>query len=325
MIKNLVVFTGTESFRLNEKVKIFKKFFAQKYPDGEVVTFEENQTFSELENTSLTPNLFGGKRLIFTQNFWNPDKFETAEKSDFFKNLPDFEDYCTIIIIEPSLDKRTKFAKFLQKNAKIEHFDPLTDFALTEWIITETEKNKGKISQRDAQFLANRCGDDLYNLSQEILKLVTYSENKNISKENIELLTLPHPKVIIWDFLSCLSQKKGSQAIILFRQLIQMGEAPHMIFAMIIREIRIHTQIRAGIDLKKSSKEIASLTKIHPFVVQKTMPLSQKFSLKQLKKAYKKLLNIDERLKTGGIVTSTQDQGEFELALEKFIVEMTQA
>jgi len=323
MIKNLVVFTGSESFRLNQKVKLFKKAFAQKYPDGEIVTFDETTSFSDLENTSLTPNLFGGKRLIFTENFWNPEKFEKAEKKDFFKNLPDFEDYCTIIIIEPNLDKRTKFAKFLAKNAKVENFNPLADFALTEWIIKETQKINGSISQRDAQYLTSRCGDNLYNLSQEILKLTTYSEKNIITKESIDELTLPHPKVIIWDFLSCLSQKRTKQAILLFRQLIQMGEAPHMIFAMIIREIRIHTQICAGIAQRKSSKEIASLTKLHPFVVQKTMPLSRKFTIKQLKKAYISLLNIDQRLKTGGIVTSTNDQSEFELAIEKFIVQTT--
>jgi hypothetical protein len=42
--------------------------------------------YKELENAICTPNLFGGKRLVFTENFWNAENFENAEKKDFFKN-----------------------------------------------------------------------------------------------------------------------------------------------------------------------------------------------------------------------------------------------
>jgi DNA polymerase III delta subunit len=55
-------------------------------------------------------------------------------------------------------------------------------------------------------------------------------------------------------------------------------------------------------------------------VGQKTLPLSRKFSGKQITQMYEQLLKIDRRLKTGGLSVSTDDAGELELALEKFII-----
>ena len=146
------------------------------------------------------------------------------------------------------------------------------------------------------------------------------SNQTPISKDLIDQLTLPHPSAVVWDFLSALSAQNAPKALKSFRLLLQSGESPHMIMAMIIREVRIHAQLKAGNEANMDAKSIASKTKIHPFVVQKTLPLSKKFTQKQISQMYEHLLKIDRRLKTGGLTVSTDDAGELELALEKFII-----
>jgi len=94
---------------------------------------------------------------------------------------------------------------------------------------------------------------------------------------------------------------------------------------MIIREVRIHAQLKAGSEANMDAKSIASKTKLHPFVVQKTLPLSKKFTQTQIAQMYEQLLKIDRRLKTGGLTVSTDDAGELELALEKFIIASCQS
>ena len=71
MIPNLVLLTGEDSFRIKERIKFFQQKFGEKYPDGEIDFFAAESSFSDLENAVLTPNLFGGKRLVFCQSFWN--------------------------------------------------------------------------------------------------------------------------------------------------------------------------------------------------------------------------------------------------------------
>ena len=90
---------------------------------------------------------------------------------------------------------------------------------------------------------------------------------------------------------------------------------------MIIREIRIHAQLLSGLNQNLQAREIATATKIHPFVVNKTLPTSKNFTISQIKKLYDHLFIIDTRLKSGGITMTADDTSEFELAIEKFIIQ----
>ncbi len=40
---------------------------------------------------------------------------------------------------------------------------------------------------------------------------------------------------------------------------------------------------------------------LHPFVVKKTLPIAQNFSMEELKNSYQKLLELDYQIKTGKI------------------------
>lgn len=323
MIANLILLTGEDDYRLSAKLKLYKKGFVQKYPGSEVEEYDAKSDFSALENAVLTPNLFGSRRLVICDNFWTADHFEKAEKYKFFEQLPDFIDSCTIICVQGSLDKRKKFSKFLLKNAKVETFEMMSENETWAWVAQYTVNHGGTISHMNTKKLVHRCGENCWNLSQEISKLISASDDGVITNELIERLTLPHPKVIIWSFLENLSKKNRMGALQSFRQLCVMGESVHQILAMIIREVRIHAQILSGIERRLSSKEIATEAALHPFVVQKTMGLSRNFSIQQIQGLYDQLFEIDQRIKTGGIMLSTDDQGELELAIEKLILRAT--
>ncbi len=323
MIKNLILLTGEDDFRLRERLRFYRKAFLQKYPDGEIDEFHDKSNFNNFEGAVLTPNLFGSKRLVICEDFWTTVNFEKAEKTDFFSRLADFTDSCSVLCVSPSLDKRKKSSKLLLKEARVESFDLMSENQIWQWIASFVAKNNGKISHQNTKILIHRCGENLWNLSQEIQKLILASDGKEISQELIQQLTIPHPKVIIWSFLEALSNKNRKLSLSLFRQLCFMGESVHQIFAMLIREVRIHTQLRAGLDQNMSSKEIAAQAALHPFVVQKTLPLTRNFSVKQLSFLYDELFNIDLSIKTGRISLSTDDQSELELAVERFILNAT--
>lgn len=322
MIPNLFLLTGDNEFHLRERAKIYRIGFQKKYSDGEIAFFDNEKSLTELENLVLTPNLFGGKRMAICEGFWSSETFEKAIKTKFFEKLPDFKENSIIIVVEPKLDKRKKASKYLLKHAKVEKFDLLDEANSLRWIEQYAAKKGSTISRSNAQYLLNRCGDDLWGLSQEITKLATLCDGQEISKENIRSLTRANPKMEIWDFLTNLSQKKSAVAIKKLRGLITSGQSIHQIFSMIQRETRIHVQLRSGLDQGIPPKPLATKCGLHPFVVQKTLPLSKHFSLSQLTQMYDALFQIERSLKTGGISTTSQDTSELELAIEKFIVKV---
>jgi len=320
MIKNLVLLTGEDSYRLNTRLKFYKTKFREIYADGEISFLEKDSSYADLENSIFTPNLFGGKRLIICNKFWNAEKYEKAVKNKFFDKLPNYEAECSLMLVIPKVDKRLKFSKFLLANARIEKFEKLAENELIRWIEKFTEKNEGKISRENARKLLYRCGDDLWTLSSEIVKLIFASDSREITGENIEKMTQANPQLEIWDFLKNLSQCNAPAAIGKFRDLLVSGTPVQMVFSMIQREIRIHAQIVNGLERNLSERDIASETLIHPFVVKKTLPLSRNFSAKKIEMMYDALFDIDLRIKTGEIMTTSTDAGELELAVEKFIV-----
>ena len=320
MISNLLLLTGEDTFRLSERARFYRRKFVEKYPDGEVQIFSSDATMADLENATLTPNLFGGKRLIVCEEFWDPDKFEQAQKCKFFANLPEVSDYSTILCLHPKLDKRQKLSKFLLAESRTETFAPLEEPELVRWIETYTKANNGHILHRNAQLLVKRCGHDLWNLSSEIKKLISAADDSEITETNITQLTLPKPEIEIWDFLQHLSKKDATAALKSFKVLMMMGQSPHQIFPMLQREIRIHAQIRAGLDKHMDQRQIAAATGLHPFVLKKTVSLTRNFSQPQIADLYESLFQLDRSLKTGGMYMTSTDTGEFELAIEKFIV-----
>ena len=351
MIKNFIILTGKDEFHIYERIKFYKKAFSQKYENGEIEYFKPEDSITKIKSSIQTPNLFGEKRLIILEKFWNTENFEKAQKNNFFEILPKYQELCTIICIEPVLDKRTKMAKFLVENVKIEIFEPLQKDQIIRWIISYAKKNGGEISFADAKFFLEYCGvvdwsqikpdwrtkkidwkkvedsyghagENLWNFANEIKKLISASENQIITKELIKKLISPNFRTIIWDFLADVSAKNIIAAIKKLKTLFHMGSSPHQIFSMLYREISILIQILTGLKKKLSPKEIASETSLHPFVVQKTIPNAQKFSFAELKLLYDELFFIDKKLKTGEIYTSSADTGEFELMMEKFLLKM---
>ena len=89
---------------------------------------------------------------------------------------------------------------------------------------------------------------------------------------------------------------------------------------MIFREVRIHAQLKSALELKMPQGQIAKETKLHPFVIQKTLPLSRNFSFEMIEQMYDWLFEIDRKMKTGRISMTTDDTGELALAIEKFVI-----
>ncbi len=323
MIKNLVLFTGEDDYRLFQRLNLFKKKFAEKYADGEIEVLEKSNSYNDLEVAVFTPNLFGGKRLIICQDFWDTDKFETAVKQDFFTKLPEYKDECSVFVIATKLDKRLKSAKFLLENAQLEIFDKLPENDLIRWIEKFTTNQGGQISHTDSKFLLQRCGDDLWNLSNEIKKLVAI-ENGQISRDLIENCTRANPQLEIWDFLRYLGQKNAKLTIQKFRDLLLSGTSVHQILSMLQREFRINAQILAGLENNISEKELGRILKLHPFAFKKALPVAKKLSLKQVEKFYDILFEIEKKTKTGGFYLTTTDTSELELAIEKLIIAFCQ-
>lgn len=93
-----------------------------------------------------------------------------GENSEIWSQLPDmkFDDDRMIILVEDKIDKRTKTYKWLQKNAKVQEFSPLSDRQkpqILKWCVAEAKSRGCELTNHQAEIIVDRLGFDQLRLS----------------------------------------------------------------------------------------------------------------------------------------------------------------
>ncbi len=337
-MSNLFLFTGEESYLLNEKIKAWKDAFLAKHGELNLEVLDAKKTpINEIMAAVTAMPFLGDKRLIFIHGLpekpktRNKDKVSKAdEKRDeqlkkLAKDLDQIPETSVVIFVQSQPDKRKSFYKSLIKKAEVKEFNPLAGSSLIQWVQNRLQSSGGSIGYSAAEHLVSLTGPSLWRLSSEIDKLAQHSPGKNIAKELIDNLVVPSIEANIFHLTDALAVKDGKKAIANLHKSMAAGENLRQVFYMIIRQFRLFLQ---GVSFlneapNPSPTVFSAKLKIHPFVAKNTLAQSRHFNIKELKKAYADLLEIDTGLKTSQIKVWADNQDELALAIEKFIVEFT--
>ncbi len=90
---------------------------------------------------------------------------------------------------------------------------------------------------------------------------------------------------------------------------------PQRIFSMIVRQFRLLILAREILDEQGPGAKFAQLMGVHPYVADKTAQQASQFNLPVLEAVYRRLLEIDEALKTS--------QMEGDIALDTLVASFT--
>jgi len=105
------------------------------------------------------------------------------------------------------------------------------------------------------------------------------------------------------------------KALKLLQDQLKKGDDPFYILSMYVYQFRNLLKIGEFFWQGRTNQyEVAKLTKLHPFVVQKGMAQLRNYDENKLKGIYQKLQDIDTGSKTGKI--------DIKLALDKFVAEI---
>jgi len=302
---------GGDDFLVNERRSALQKVFMQKYPGGElfVFDFEDQGTLDNVRRSLATceEGLFASRKMVV---FLHP--FELGEMAE--KALLDFleayvkkeESEVTLCFVNPGKIKKTHpLSKFLTKHAgKEEIFEKLEEKNTGTYIKHELSFIDSKASfSRDAlQLFIASLGTDTARIRTELQKLSTFKPEGVFEKEDVALLVGSISENIIFDALDALGRGDKRRAIILFHREASGPEGAHPILAMCAWQVRRLLQVREMFDKGiLRSADIATQTKIHPFVVQKMLGTINNFSMTRIKQGMVMLSEFDTALKQGGM------------------------
>ncbi|QQR84290.1 DNA polymerase III subunit delta [Candidatus Peregrinibacteria bacterium] len=323
MSNNLHFFTGEDTYRLQELVKGWKNAFLEKHGDLNLSILSiEDHTIPEMISQIETAPFLGDKRLIFLEGL--PESASTGKKRDagitpeqeeaLLKVVQSLPETSIVVLVQPNPDKRKSLYKKLVQLATVKSFESLKGAGLSNWVQRQSSKYNGKIDAATALHLVSYAGEDLWKLDREIEKMATYAGDQSIPRDTIEELVIPTNEANLFRLTDALSVKNTNAALKELNRLQVAGESMHQVLYMLARQIRILIQI-------KETSDPSSL-KLHPFVLRNASSQAKNFTTDALKKAHADLVAIDVAVKTGAIKTTTDDESELALAMERFMISL---
>ncbi|GEM_PF-821978 len=300
---------GKDTFQSKQKLKELIK----KYSDFELLKINaEKIKINELISKFNSVSLLSPKRLLIIENL--SQNSEQKEVVEFLKNANSANKYSNdandiLIFYEDKVDKKTSLYKFLNKltsakaGEKIKfEFSELNNFELKKWAQEYIEKNPeysgARIEPVALEKLLINAKPNLWQLSNELDKLLAF--DKNITLENAQKLTAANFDDNIFNLADAIGNGDKATALELINKQLESGIEPLYLLSMIARQFRILIQIKDATQNQNypNYSLIAKEIGLHPFVVQKSISQTQKYSFEELENKFKKILQLDLDLKS---------------------------
>ena len=319
---NLFFLFGNDEFAITRKLKDFESDFNDPTSaDMNTARLDARSANENDLNTAVNAMPFLAKRRLVL--LANPSsKYNNVSSRKKFLEFIEKAPETTRLVMYESVEPRDADKHWLNKWAgKNEKLIQTKAFMLprlremTGWIINETKQQGGQIEPRAAEMLKDMVGVDTRQAGMEIAKLLAYANwARPVTSQDVEAVCIVTSQQSVFDFVDALSSGNGKSAQHLLHRLLE-SEDPFSLWGMVIRQFRLLIQAREILDGRGNKDDVARALGVHPFVAEKTTGQAGRFSVESLEFVYRKLLVIDEGVKTGQVT--------LDLALDTLVVELT--
>lgn len=294
----LILLYGEDTYRLRQKLNKIIEEYKTKHQSGLSLAFfrENGLDLDKIREKIEAVSMFDEKKLVILENIFKNKKtpqdfFDYAKKSKLKEN----QDVILVIVQEGKL----AVSSFKNKLSMLEEFSLLKGAELTNWVKGRFSKDNIQIEPGALGKLVAYVGSDLWQMSNEIGKLVSYKKGNQITEDDIDLLVKSNLDTNIFKTLDALAFRDKKTALKLLHEHLEQGENEIYLLTMLIYQVRTLLKLKDLMERNVPYYSLAKKSGLHPFVVKKSSGQLRNFSLEGLKKIYQRLLEIDFNLKKG--------------------------
>jgi DNA polymerase-3 subunit delta len=296
----ILLLYGQDTFRLKKKLNEIIDYYKKIHKSGLNLYFLDlrEKSFQDFKTELNSSPMFSEKKLLILENASSNLDF----KEKFLKNIEKFKTPNFIILfVEKKNVSKDKFFQELKKHSKSQEFKLLNSYKVKYWVQKELKKYGKEIEERALFRLIQLVGNNLWQLDNEIRKLVNYQEGKTIKLKDVEGVVSENVKVDIFKTIDAIASKNKKKALKLINSLLEKGEKISFLISMLKFQFRNLLLVKDLIERKKSKREIFSLLDLHPFVIEKTYSLAKRFEKEKIKKIYLKIFDLETQIKSGRV------------------------
>jgi DNA polymerase-3 subunit delta len=220
-----------------------------------------------------------------------------------------------LILQGEKIDQRKKFFSEIKKSGELIEFKRLYENQLATFIRNEASLRGRRIEPAAAEMLIYLVGNNLQELVSELEKAILYGgETREISVANVRAIVSDTRVNSVFELTDALGERKLEKALRSLGSLLNGGEAPLLVLAMISRHYRQLWKVRELLERRTPVQEIGKAAGINPYFLQGIVTQARNYSSSELRRIFERIFEIDGALKTGG--------GKPPVLLEKFLLEV---
>ncbi len=290
----IVTLTGENDFGLRREQQRIVKDFVAKHGDLalERLDGEEADAARIREAVTGLPFLADRKLVILYRPGSNKQFTESFEQ--WSAEIPETNN---IILVEPKLDKRLGYYKFLRSKTDFREFPELDQSALARWLETVAKEQGGSLSSSDARYLIGRVGPNQQLLSNELEKLLLY--DPKVTRQTIDAMTDETPQSTVFQLLEAAFAGQTEKVLTLYAEQRAQKVEPPQIIALLAWQLHVLATIKAA--GRHPPDQIAKEAKLNPFVVRRSQGIARNLTLARLRSLISRLLEVDAGIKNTGI------------------------
>jgi DNA polymerase-3 subunit delta len=297
---NLYLLYGEEAYLRDEAVRRITEAVLSTKDFNYDLFYGSSTTAVEILSVAETLPVFSPWRLIILKEV---DLLPDKEAESLLPYLSNPSPSTCLIFVGEKVNMRKRFFSALKEKAVVVQFYHLFEQELVRWIRLRVRELGYKITEGAIEILKEEVGSTLGTLDNELKKISSYAAGKDIIEEEDVLQVVGSLRTpTIFNLTEAIGEKKVERAIKILRKILDEGEEPPKVLAMITRQIRL---LLKALELKKagfSQDEIKANVGILPRFFGPFMDQLQKHTLEGLLTAFKRIQRADLELKTSGKV-----------------------
>ena len=291
---------GPEIFYQTEIIQtLIKQWITDDNRDFNLETFDaQESTVNHWLGSAKTLSFLGGIKLVIVRNLHDaiPQDKEAQSLIDYAENpIPE----ACLVVTSNKVDRKRKLFKILTGLKTAVACEAPKENELINWLRKRAEESNYSLSSNAARVLINRVGARPGILAKELEKTLLYAgANKSISEKDVAEVVGESKTENVFALTEALKTKNPETALRLLNNQINHGEEPIKILGTIAWQFRMIWEVKHYQKKNLPSGQIAKSMGANPYVVDKALQHTGRFSTKQLRTGYLELAKADRSLKS---------------------------
>lgn len=324
-LASVYLLKGTEEYLMDKYIENVRiSYIDDNFRMLNYVEIDINGNFDDILNSCETLPFMSEKKLVLIKDIYEMIQLDKTIAEKLNDYLEEISSDIILLIKDKNnkLKKNTRLYKTLNRLGGVVEFNRLNRVQLKVFIKKILARNEKKIYEKDldyfidkSNYLAYRSEKSLFELENELLKIVNHSEAGVISREDIEGNLVLDLETSIFTLIDRIMLRDTEASLIIFNNMYKLREPVPRILYMLIRHYRLMIKYMTYSKKGYRMGDIGKKLDISSFELKKIDGNIRRFSEDYVRKSLEELLNLDKKQKTSSL--------DEKLAMETLIVKLT--